>query len=443
MPGSAIQAWHRFGSERRYVNSRALHDRALGLMPGGVNSPVRAFQAVGGDPLFIASGSGCHLTDVEGRRYVDYIGSWGAAIVGHAHPAVVAAVQDAVSRGMSFGACCELELSLASAIIDRVASIERVRMVNSGTEAVMSAIRLARAVTGRPKIIKFDGCYHGHVDSLLVAAGSGVATLGLPDSPGVTAGAVGDTQTAPYNDLDAVAALFDRHGSEIAAVVVEPVAGNMGVVEPCAGFLAGLRRLCDEAGSLLIFDEVMTGFRVAPGGAQSLYGVRPDLTTLGKVIGGGMPVGAYGGSAAVMDQIAPSGHVYQAGTLSGNPVAMSAGVATLSLLDGDAHERVGLYCRRLAVGIGERLSAHGVVHCVQQVGGMLTVFFGRTQVSNYAEARQADHDCFGSFFRHLLASGVLLPPSGYEGLFPGLAHDDAALSLTLDAVERFAEQAHH
>ena len=414
-----------------------LHDRAAALMPGGVNSPVRAFHAVGGEPVFIRSGEGCRLTDADGRTYIDYIGSWGAAIAGHAHPEVVAAVQETVARGLSFGTCCELEAELAAAIVERISSVEKIRMVNSGTEAVMSAVRLARAATGRSKIIKFDGCYHGHADAFLVAAGSGVATLGLPDSPGVTPGAVGDTHTAPFNDIEAVTALFDAFGSEVAAVVVEPVGGNMGVVPPRRGFLEGLRRLCDSAGSVLIFDEVMTGFRVAPGGAQALYGVSPDLTTLGKVIGGGMPVGAYGGRSALMDQIAPAGQVYQAGTLAGNPPAMAAGLATLRLLDATAYDPLFSFSELLAASLRARMSARGLCHCVQQVGGMLTLFFGRESVTDFSEARMADHSLFGAFFRHMAACGVLLPPSGYEGWFPGLGHDDAALAATLEAASSF------
>ncbi len=418
------------------ASSADLFAQAQLLMPGGVNSPVRAFRSVGGAPRFIDHAEGCHLFDVEGRKYIDYIGSWGPMIVGHAHPEVCEALEQTLRRGTSFGAPSPLEVKLAREIIDRVPSIEMVRMVNSGTEAVMSALRLARAVTGRDKFIKFDGCYHGHADSLLVKAGSGVATLGLPDSPGVTPGATADTLVAGFNDLESVEAIFRDGGSEIAAVIVEPVAGNMGVVPPQPGFLEGLRSITHEYEALLIFDEVMTGFRVARGGAQELFGVQPDITTLGKIIGGGLPVGAYGGSSRIMAQIAPMGPVYQAGTLSGNPLAMAAGLATLKTLDQQAYLALEQRSAKLADGLQRLLAGAKVAACVQRVGSMLTLFFGRRKVSDFSEARAADHTLFAEFFRAMLQAGVHLPPSGYEAWFISLAHDDTAIDHTLTCVQR-------
>ncbi|MCH8851629.1 MAG: glutamate-1-semialdehyde 2,1-aminomutase [Planctomycetes bacterium] len=410
--------------------------QARQLMPGGVNSPVRAFRSVGGTPRFIDRAKGCHLFDVEGRKYIDYIGSWGPMIVGHAHPEVCEALEQTLRRGTSFGTPSPLEVELAREIIDRVPSIEMVRMVNSGTEAVMSALRLARAVTGRNKFIKFDGCYHGHADAFLVRAGSGVATLGLPDSPGVTPGATADTLVAGFNDLESVEAIFRDGGSEIAAVIVEPVAGNMGVVPPQPGFLEGLRSITQEHGALLIFDEVMTGFRVARGGAQELFGVQPDITTLGKIIGGGLPVGAYGGSSRIMAQIAPMGPVYQAGTLSGNPLAMAAGLATLRMLDQQAYLNLEQRSAKLADELERLLAGAKVSACVQRVGSMLTLFFGRQSVSDFSEARAADHNHFARFFQAMLQEGVHLPPSGYEAWFVSLAHDDGAIDHTLACTQR-------
>ena len=415
------------------TKSEQLFVRAQSLMPGGVNSPVRAFRAVGGTPRFIRSARGCRLTDVDGREYIDYIGAWGPAIVGHAHPAVIDAIEMAILNGTSFGTPSPLEVELAREIVARVPSVEKVRMVNSGTEAVMSAIRLARAATGREKVLKFEGCYHGHADAMLVKAGSGVATLGLPDSPGVTAGAAGTTLTVPYNDLDAVQRLFESAGSQIAALIVEPIAGNMGVVAPAPGFLAGLREIATNAGALLIFDEVMTGFRVARGGAQELFGVRPDLTTLGKIIGGGLPVGAYGGRADLMDQIAPAGPVYQAGTLSGNPVAMAAGLATLQVLDAAAYCRLEESASRLEAGLRRTLEQTGQQGAVQRVGSLLTIFFGVPAVRTFADAAAADHQRFAAFFHAMLDRGIHLPPSGYEAWFVSLAHDDEAIDRTIDA----------
>ncbi|MCG8406337.1 MAG: glutamate-1-semialdehyde 2,1-aminomutase [Phycisphaerales bacterium] len=416
--------------------SQRLFELAQGLMPGGVNSPVRAFCSVGGTPRFIQSAQGCLLTDVDGNRYIDYVGSWGAMIAGHAASEVVRAVEETLRRGTSFGTPTMLEVELAQEIVARVPSVEKVRMVNSGTEAVMSAIRLARAATGRNKIVKFAGCYHGHFDSLLVQAGSGVATLGLPDSPGVPCETVCHTLTADFNDLDSVQALFKELGTEIAAVLVEPVAGNMGVVPPAAGFLSGLREITVESGALLVFDEVMTGFRVSRGGAQELYGVMPDLTTFGKVIGGGVPVGAYGGSKELMAQIAPEGAVYQAGTLSGNPLAMAAGLATLRLLDEDTYRRLELKSARLKESIDELLRDAEIQAVVQRVGSMLTLFFDTKAVRCFSDAARANHARFADFFQNMLRHGVHLPPSGYEAWFLSLAHDDAVVEATLEAVRK-------
>lgn len=414
------------------TQSQRLFERATRVIPGGVNSPVRSFNAVGGKPLFIRSARGCRLTDVDGREYIDYIGSWGPAILGHAHPAVMEAVAAAMRDGLSFGTPSRREVELAEEIVRRVPSVEQVRMVNSGTEAVMSALRLARAAIGRNKFVKFAGCYHGHADALLVKAGSGVATLGLPDSPGVPTAAVESTLVARYNDVGSVEALFDAHGPQIAAVIVEPIAGNMGVVPPADGFLQRLRELTRQSGALLIFDEVMTGFRVGPGGAQVLYGVTPDLTTFGKVIGGGLPIGAYGGPSDLMQQIAPAGPVYQAGTLAGNPLAMAAGLATLQQLTDDAYQRLERQSAALADGLSMAFNNAGVEACVQRVGSMLTVFFGDGAVGDFQGATAADHDRFAEFFHALLNRGVHLPPSGYEAWFVSLAHDADAVNATID-----------
>lgn len=406
-----------------------------------MNSPVRAFRAVGGQPRFIRRGFGARVEDVDGNVYIDYVCSWGPLILGHAHPAVVAAVKAAAESGTSFGAPTEAEVELARLVCRLFPSVELVRFVNSGTEATMSAIRVARAYTGRPKILKFDGCYHGHADSLLVKAGSGVLTFNAPDSAGVTAAAAGETLSAPYNDLATVERIFEAQGQEIAAVIVEPVAGNMGVVPPKPGFLEGLRRLTAEAGALLIFDEVITGFRLAPGGAQELYGITPDLTCLGKILGGGLPVGAYGGRRDIMSLVAPLGPVYQAGTLSGNPLAMAAGLATLrALLEPGSYERLETVSHRLAAGFAEAAREAGIPVRVNRVGSMLTVFFTGDEVTDYEGARRADTAQFARFFHGMLERGVLLPPSQFEALFVSLAHTEAEVEFTVEAARQvFAE----
>jgi glutamate-1-semialdehyde 2,1-aminomutase len=407
-------------------------------MPGGVNSPVRAFRGVGGTPRFIASAQGATMTDVDGRTYVDYVGSWGPMILGHADPEVIDALHAALGRGTSYGAPTALEVEMAEEIIDAVPSVEMVRMVNSGTEATMSALRLARGATGRNKIVKFEGCYHGHGDSLLVKAGSGVATLGLPDSPGVTAAVAQNTITAPFNDAAALEQVFDEHGDGIAAVIVEPVAGNMGCVPPRAGYLQALRDITRRHGALLIFDEVMTGFRLARGGAQELYGVTPDLTTLGKIIGGGLPVGAYGGRRDLMEQIAPAGPVYQAGTLSGNPLAMTAGLTTLRRLrDRSVYDRLEQATRRLCEGMAESAREAGVSTTTNRVGSMFTMFFnGGEPVTDWPSAAKSDRDAYGKFFHAMLEGGVYLAPSQFEAAFLGVAHTDELLDRTLEAARR-------
>jgi glutamate-1-semialdehyde 2,1-aminomutase len=417
--------------------SRELFAAAQQRIPGGVDSPVRAFRAVGGQPLFIERGQGPYLFDADGNRYIDYVLSWGPLILGHAHPQVAQALQRAVERGTSYGAPTALETELAELVAEAMPSVEMVRFVNSGTEATMSALRLARAFTGREKILKFDGCYHGHADCLLVQAGSGVATLGLPDSPGVPRGAVQDTLVTPYNDLPAVEEVFAAHPGQIAAVIVEPVAGNMGVVPPQPGFLEGLRRITEQDGALLIFDEVMTGFRVAWGGAQQLYGVRPDLTTLGKVIGGGLPVGAYGGRQAIMHVVSPAGPMYQAGTLSGNPLAMTAGIETLKVLrHPEVYQELERKSAKLAEGMGQAARQAGVPVFQTRVGTMFATFFTPGPVTDYATARQADTDRFARFFRAMLEQGVYLAPSQFEAGFMSLAHSDQEIEYTVLAAQQ-------
>lgn len=417
--------------------SEALFEEAKRFLPGGVNSPVRAFRAVGGVPRFIERASGAHLTDADGRTYVDYVGSWGPMIVGHAHPEVVRAVQQAAERGTSYGAPTALETELAKVVCRAVPSVEMVRFVNSGTEAVMGALRLARAATKRDAIVKISGGYHGHADYLLVQAGSGVATLGLPDSPGVPADFTKHTYSVEYNDLEATRALFAREGKRIAALIVEPVPGNFGVGVPEPGYLEGLRAVTREHGALLVFDEVMSGFRVAFGGAQARYGVLPDLTTLGKVIGGGLPVGAYGGRRDLMSMVAPAGPVYQAGTLSGNPLAMSAGLATLRLLEAPgAYERLEATSAELAEGVTREARAAGVPVTTNRVGSMFTTFFSEGPVQSYAEAKRADTGRYAKFFAAMLDAGVYLAPSQFEAAFVSLAHGPDEVGATVEAAAR-------
>ncbi len=414
--------------------SRDLFAAARQVIPGGVDSPVRAFRAVGGQPLFIERGQGPYLFDADGNRYIDYVLSWGPLILGHAYPSVAEALKAAVDRGTSYGAPTALETELAELIIEAMPSVEMVRFVNSGTEATMTALRLARAYTGRDKIVKFEGCYHGHADMLLVQAGSGVATLGLPDSPGVPRGATGDTLTAPYNDLATVESLFAQYSDQIAAVIIEPVAGNMGVVPPEEGFLEGLRRMTRQHGALLIFDEVMTGFRVAHGGAQTLYGIDPDLTTLGKVIGGGLPVGAYAGKRAIMEMVAPAGPMYQAGTLSGNPLAMTAGIETLKVLKGEGvWEELERKSARLCEGIGQAAQKVGVPITQTRAGTMFCTFFTPEPVTDYASAKGADTARFGRFFQAMLEQGVYLAPSQFEAGFMSIVHTDDVIEATIAA----------
>ncbi len=414
--------------------SAQLMERALRVIPGGVNSPVRAFRAVGGKPLFIQSASGCKLRDADGREYIDYVGSWGPMILGHSHPEVVEAIRSAAGRGASYGAPTELEVRLAEKIRDFFPSIEKVRLVNSGTEATMSAIRLARAATGRPMIVKFDGCYHGHSDSLLVQAGSGVATLGLPDTPGVPPSFTEMTLSLPFNNLEAVRQAFDRHPGKIAALIVEPVTGNMGVVAPERSYLQGLLDLAEKHGALVIFDEVMTGFRVARGGAQERYGVSAPLTCLGKIVGGGLPIGAYGGKAEIMDMIAPQGPVYQAGTLSGNPVAVSAGLKTLEILEREnPYPRLESVTRRLGEGLAALARERGIPLQTPQCGSMFTGFFNPEPVVDFVSAKRSDTARFGAFFRGMLQRGVYLAPSQFEAGFVSIAHGETEIDETLQA----------
>ena len=416
------------------ATSQELFERAKQSIPGGVNSPVRAFRGVGGTPVFIDHGEGAYLVDVEGKRYIDYVLSWGPLLLGHAHPEVVDAVRKAAGRGFSFGAPTPPEIELAERVRKLMPSLERVRFVNSGTEATMSALRLARGATGRDAIVKFSGCYHGHADSLLSEAGSGLATLGIPGCPGVTEATAKDTLTLAFNDTKAFHALMDERGAKIAAVIVEPVAGNMGVVPPAPGFLEALRDRCTKSGTVLIFDEVMTGFRVAQGGAQALYKITPDLTCLGKVIGGGLPVGAYGGKSALMDQIAPSGPIYQAGTLSGNPIAMAAGLATLEVSSRPGtYEALERRSKALAEGLASACRSVNIPAQVQRVGTMMTLFFNPEPVTNYADAKKSDAALFGRYFHAMLKRGVYLAPSAFEAGFTSTVHDDAIIQQTLEA----------
>jgi len=418
-------------------NSEKLYARALTLIPGGVNSPVRACQSVGADPLFIDRAKGCLIVDADGNRYIDYVGSWGPMILGHRHPVVIEAVTTVLERGTSFGAPTDLEVQLAQMVIDAVPSVEIVRMVNSGTEASMSAVRLARGITQREIIIKFDGCYHGHADTLLVAAGSGVATLGIPGSPGIPESIAQHTLSLPYNDVDALTQVMAEKGDSVAAIIVEPVAGNMGLVPPQKGFLECLRQVCDRYGSILIFDEVMTGFRVAYGGAQSLYGVYPDLTCFGKIIGGGLPVGAYGGRHDLMSQVAPQGSVYQAGTLSGNPVAMAAGIATLEQIQKDGfYEALDQKAEQLLSGLENLARKADIPVQTQRVGSMLGFFFNDRPVHNFDDAKTSDVEKFSAFYNGMRREGIYIAPSQFEALFVSAAHETEHIEATLDAAER-------
>ncbi len=423
------------------LSSSELLARAVELIPGGVNSPVRAFGAVGGEPPFISRAAGAHLWDVDGNEYIDYVCSWGPLLLGHANPDVVGAVCKAAKSGTSFGAPTAAEVQLAQLLVERVPSVQMVRLVNSGTEATMTALRLARAFTGRQKIVKFVGCYHGHADAFLVKAGSGAATLGTPTSPGVPPGVVADTLTAEFNDVEAVRRLFNAHPGRIAAVIVEPVCGNAGVIPPQPGFLEGLRELATAGGALLIFDEVMTGFRVAPDSAQGLYGIEPDLTTLGKVIGGGLPIGAVGGRTDIMRLLAPAGPVYQAGTLSGNPIAVAAGLATLRAADSETYGRLEARAQRLVGGVKETLARLSLPFVFQRVGSMACLFFTDRPVACYRDAQSSDTERFAAYFRSMLEQGIYLPPSQFEAFFISAAHSEEDIDRTIAANFRALQDA--
>lgn len=421
---------------RSYEKSNRAFKEASELMPGGVNSPVRAFKSVNMDPIFMERGRGSKIYDIDGNEYIDYVLSWGPLILGHTNERVVEGIKKVAEMGTSFGAPTEIENELAKLVIERVPSIEVVRMVSSGTEATMSALRLARGYTGRNKIMKFEGCYHGHGDSLLIKAGSGVATLGLPDSPGVPEGVAKNTITVPYNDLESVRYAFEQFGDDIAGVIVEPVAGNMGVVPPQPGFLEGLREITEQNGSLLIFDEVMTGFRVGYNCAQGYFGVTPDITCLGKVIGGGLPVGAYGGKAEIMKQIAPSGPIYQAGTLSGNPLAMTAGFETLSQLTPESYKEFERKADRLEEGLKAAAEKYDIPHTINRAGSMIGFFFTNEDVVNYEKAKSSNLEFFAEYYREMANQGVFLPPSQFEGLFLSTAHTDEDIEKTISAAEQ-------
>jgi len=425
------------------TRSEELFARAQRLIPGGVNSPVRAFRAVGGTPLFIREATGSRIVDADGKPYVDYVGSWGPMILGHACPEIVAVIRAAALRGTSYGAPCAAEVELAERVVARMPSVEKVRFVSSGTEATMSALRVARGFTGRRKIVKFDGCYHGHADGLLVAAGSGVATLGIPGSPGVPEGTVADTLVLPFNDEAALERAFRDHAGEIAAVIVEPVCGNMGCVAPKEGYLSSLRQITKDAGTVLIFDEVMTGFRLARGGAQQFFGLTPDLTCLGKIVGGGLPAAAYGGRTDIMDTVAPVGPVYQAGTLSGNPLAMAAGAVALDLLDQPGtYERLEALSARLEAGLRQAAAEAGQSVTINRVGSMITVFFCAGPVVDYATAKASDTRRFARFFHEMLKRGVYLPPAQFEAAFVSLAHTESDIDFTVTAAaDAFQEAA--
>ncbi|WP_395785431.1 glutamate-1-semialdehyde 2,1-aminomutase [Aquirufa sp.] len=422
--------------------SSSYFEKAKNLIPGGVNSPVRAFKSVGGTPIFMQSARGAYLHDVDGNSYIDLIGSWGPMLFGQAHPVIENAVREALSDGFSFGAPTYKEVLIAEKICSMVPSIEMVRLVSSGTEATMAAIRLARAYTKRDKIIKFEGCYHGHGDSFLIAAGSGVATLGTPDSPGVTASTAKDTLTAVYNDLDSLQNLFEANLNQVAAVIIEPVVGNMGLVIPQEGYLAGVRKLCDQYGALLIFDEVMTGFRLSPSGYQGICNVSPDITTFGKIIGGGLPVGAYGGRSEIMNMIAPSGPVYQAGTLSGNPLATTAGLAMLNHITNnlDVYDRLAAKGNKLKEGIRSQLDSLGLSYTINQIGSMFTLFFTDQAVNNFSDAKTSDTALYGKYFHGMLERGIYLPPSQYESWFISDAIQEEELAKILQASEETLQQ---
>lgn len=425
---------------RSYEKSKQAFAEAIHLMPGGVNSPVRAFKSVDMDPIFMESGKGSTITDIDGNSYIDYVLSWGPLILGHSHPDVVSAIQKVAESGTSFGAPTLIENKLAKLVMERVPSIEMVRMVSSGTEATMSALRAARGFTGRDKILKFEGCYHGHGDSLLIKAGSGVATLGLPDSPGVPESVAKNTITVPYNDLESVRAAFEQYGSDLAAIIVEPVAGNMGVVGPKPGFLEGLRELCTSNESVLIFDEVMTGFRVGYNCAQGHFNVTPDLTCLGKVIGGGLPVGAYGGKLEIMSQIAPSGPIYQAGTLSGNPLAMTAGYETLSRLTPETYDTFNKRADQLEAGFREAATKYEIPHTVNRAGSMIGFFFTNEPVLNFDTAKTSNLQLFAKYYRLMAEEGVFLPPSQFEGMFLSAAHTEEDIAKTVEAFHKVFAQ---
>lgn len=424
-----------------YPNSTNLFQRAQQVIPGGVNSPVRAFRGVGGTPLFITSAKGAMITDADGRSYIDYVGSWGPMILGHAHEEVIAAIQQAATRGTSYGAPTELEIELAQAVIEAFPSIEKLRLTSSGTEATMSALRVARGFTGRPKIVKFEGCYHGHGDSLLVRAGSGVATLGLPDSPGVLAEVAQNTITIPFNNAAALEQIFDQIGDQIAAVIIEPVVGNMGCVPPREGYLQAVRTITEKHGAVLIFDEVMTGFRVSFGGAQQLYGIKPDMTCLGKIIGGGLPVGAFGGRREIMDVVAPVGPVYQAGTLSGNPLAVTAGLTTLRLLKSlNPYPQLERATAKLVDGMAEAAKEAGQATISNRVGSMFTCFFTSEPVVDWTSATLSNRETFSRFFHGMLGQGVYLAPSQFEAGFVSIAHTDEIIDRTVDAARNALAQ---
>ena len=423
-----------------YEKSIQAFSEAEKLMPGGVNSPVRAFKSVNANPIFMESGSGAVMKDIDGNEYIDYVLSWGPLILGHSHPEVVKAIQEQVAKGSSFGAPTLLENKLAEIVIERVPSVEMVRFVSSGTEATMAALRLARGYTGRDIILKFEGSYHGHGDSLLIKAGSGVATLGLPDSPGVPADIAKNTMTVAYNDLEAVQVVFEKFGSQIAAVIVEPVAGNMGVVPPKPGFLEGLRKVTEDHGALLIFDEVMTGFRVAYNCAQGYFGVTPDLTCLGKVVGGGLPVGAFGGKREIMEHIAPAGPVYQAGTLSGNPLAMTAGIETLSRLTPASYEYFTKLGDLLEAGIREAATKYNIPHTVNRAGSMIGLFLTNEEVVDFASAKTSDLEMFAEYFKLMAEEGIYIPPSQFEGLFISTAHTEEQIEKTIKAFHTVFEK---